>query len=75
MRVTSSISQAGIEVLSVRIRYAWPADLDLAIHQQPLGTVADATAWADWAGDSIASSESGVTSAEYETAGKIGATR
>ncbi|WP_419950526.1 class I SAM-dependent DNA methyltransferase [Candidatus Palauibacter sp.] len=46
------ISEAGIEVFSVRIRYAWPAELDLMAR---LAGLRLKERWADWAGNSFTS--------------------
>ena len=46
------ISEAGVEMFSVHIRYAWPAELDLMAR---LAGLRLKERWADWAGNSFTS--------------------
>ena len=64
------VSEAGIEMFSIHIRYAWPAELDLMAR---LAGLRLKERWADWAGSPFTSQSTAHVSL-YEKAGG-GATR
>ena len=65
------ISEAGIELFSVHIRYAWPAELDLMAR---LAGLRLKERWADWAGSRFTSKSTAHVSV-YEKPAGGGATR